>query len=196
MRPNVLLALVLLASPLMAQKAAPRLEVGVDLSQWRLDAGDAGGGTSRASGTVRAALLIPSRMPASLGLSATWAPEDGAAPGLLGIGTEFLQRVGARALDELNLFVGAGAGILRVTSREQREGMEACARQPGCMYEGPSDPGGFRTVLSASAGADVPMGRRAVVQPVVQVVKPIASDGVGGDGDVLVRLGLGLAWRP
>jgi hypothetical protein len=197
MRSIALLALVLLSSPVAAQRATPRLEVGVDLSHWRLDMGNATvGPTTRASGTARAALLIPSRLPASLGVSTSYAPEDGSAPGLLAIHTEFLQRVLPAGLNDMNLFLGAGAGILRFSSREQRELMEECLRSPGCIYEGPHHPGGWRTVLSASAGADVPLAAGAVMQPVVQLVKPIGGDAVGGGRDVLVRLGLGLAWRP
>lgn len=188
-----LLALVLLASPLAAQDAAPRLEVGVDLSHWQLDLGTASvGPTTQQTGSVRAAVVLPSRLPASLGLSATYAPTDGSAPGLLGFGGELAQRLAPGGRDDMNLFLSAGAGILRLSEGEEEDG--GCIPENGCIDESPHHAEGWRTVLSASVGADVPVARGAVVQPAVQLLKPVGQ-GLGEAG-VLVRLGIGLAWRP
>jgi hypothetical protein len=189
-----LLTLAVLASPLAAQEAAPRLEVGIDVSHWQLDQGTATvGPTTRQSGTVRAAVLLPSRRPASLGLSATYAPRDGSAPGLLGFGTELAQRIAARGVDDMNLFVAAGAGILRI-SAEEKAGIDLCRPEAGCIDEGPHQPEGWRTLLSASVGADVPVARGAMMQPAVQLLKPLGQE--PGDAGVLVCVGIGLAWRP
>lgn len=193
MRPFALLALVLVVSPLAAQDAAPRLEVGVDLSYWQLDMGTATvGPTTQQSGTLRAAVVLPSRLPASLGLSATYAPTDGDAPGLLGLGSEFAQRLAPGGADGMNLFLAAGAGILRLSPEEER-GIDECLPENGCIDESPHHAEGWRTVLSASVGADVPLARGALMQPAVQVLKPVGQE-LGGAG-VLVRLGIGLAWR-
>lgn len=195
MRSVRLLTVVLLASPLAAQDAAPRLEVGVDLSYWQLDMGTATvGPTTQQSGTLRAAVVLPSRLPASLGLSATYAPTDGDAPGLLGLGSEFAQRLSPGGPDGMNLFVAAGAGILRLSPEEEEGGIDECRPENGCIDESPHHAEGWRTVLSASLGADVPLARGALMQPAVQVLKPVGQE-MGAAG-VLVRLGIGLAWRP
>ena len=196
MRSVRLLAVVLLASPLAAQDAAPRLEVGVDLSHWQLDGGTATvGPTTRQSGSVRAAVLLPGRMPASLGLSATYAPTDGDAPGLLGFASEFARRLAPGGPDGMNLFVAAGAGILRLSPEEEEEaGIDRCRPEDGCIDESPHHAEGWRTVLSASVGADVPLARGALIQPSVQLLKPVGRE-MGAAG-ALVRLGIGFAWRP
>lgn len=191
---RLLLAVALLSSPLAAQSAAPGLEIGADLSYWQLDFGNATvGSTTRPSGTVRAAVLIPSRLMASLGLSATYAGEDGTAPGLLAFNSEFAQRLYPRQPDGLNFFLAAGAGLLRFSSDEQRRIIDECLADSLCMYEGPSHRENWRTVLTASAGLDVGLVRGVLMQPVLMIVKPYGA----GDGqEVMFRLGMGLAWRP
>lgn len=193
MRTIRLLIPLLLTAPLSAQNAAPGLEVGVDVSHWQLDHGTASADPAgRQTGTVRAAVLIPSRRPATLGLSATYAPLRGDAPGVLGFGSEFAQRVGVGGRDDMNLFVGVGAGILRLTEEEEDDG--PCLPENGCIDESPELPGDWRPMLSASLGADVPIARGALMQPAIQVLKPVGSD--VGERTALVRLGIGLAWRP
>lgn len=194
---RLLLPLLAVTSPLAAQKAAPRVEIGVDASYWQLDRGTATvGATSRPSGTVRAAVLIPSRLPASLGFSATYAGEDGIEPGLLAFGSEFAQRLFPANPDGLNLFVSAGAGILRFYSEEQRRIIDACTPEEGCMYEGYSYNGEWRPMMTASLGADLGMARWMIIQPTFAVVKPFGQrDGSGGN-EAMFRLGVGLALRP
>lgn len=181
----VLAAPLILAVPLSAQNAAPRLEVAVDVSHWQLDDLPGAGGDTRQTGTVRAAVLIPSRRPASLGVSATYAP------GLMGFGSEFAQRVGAGGPRDTNLFVGVGAGVLRVADDED-DGAPCLPGEFGCIDETPDRPDDWRPVLSASLGVDVPFARGTLVQPAVQLVRPMGQNGSDG---AFIRLGLGLAWR-
>lgn len=197
MRLARLLLISLIASPLAAQEAAPRLELGVDLSSWRTEVRTALGGSGvQLGGTVRAAVVLPSAAPSSLGLSVTYAPEGDAGPGLLGFGSEFAQRLLRAAPGEANVFVGAGAGIMRFSNERLREEIEQCSQEPTCMYEGPPMGSGWRPVLSGSVGADVPLGRGALLQPVLQFVRPIGSSRAGQPDGSIYRLGLGLAWRP
>lgn len=187
MRSIRLLVPLLLAAPLAAQNATPRLEVGVDYSYWELpDVVTRGPSSSWRTGTVRAGVLLPTRLPATLGLSASYAP------GLLGFGGEFAQRVSAGGPDDMNVFLGVGAGMVRLTDDEEEEDID-CNPENGCIDESPGLPEDWRPTLGASLGADVPIARGAVVQPVLQLLRPFGED--GGEG-TFIRLGIGLAWRP
>lgn len=194
MRLARLLILSLIASPLAAQEAAPRLEVGVDLSRWRTEQRTGNG--IQLAGSVRAAVVLPSAAPSSLGFSAMYAPEAETAPGLLGFGSEFAQRLRKARPGEGNVFVSAGAGIMRFSNQRLRNEFEQCSQQPDCMYEGPPPGSGWAPVLTASLGADVPLGRGALLQPVLQLVRPVGEPRAGQPDGRIYRLGVGLAWRP
>jgi hypothetical protein len=192
---RLLLPVVFLASPLTAQKAAPRLELGADVSFWQLDRGTASSEpTTRPSGTVRAGVVIPSRLPATLGLSATFASEDGTEPGLLVVSGEYAQRLFPESPDGLNLFVAAGAGILQFSVKEPL--LPDCPSLDGCIDESIDYDNERRTVLSGSIGADLGLARGLLAQPVLSVVKPFGGREGSSGRDAMFRLGIGLAWRP
>jgi hypothetical protein len=192
---RLLLPAVLLAAPLTAQKAAPRLEIGADVSYWQLDHGTASvGATTRPSATVRAGVVIPSRLPATLGLGATVAAEDGTEPGLLVLSGEYAQRLFPDSPDGLNLFLAAGAGILQFSVKEAFR--PDCPSIEGCLDESIDYDNEWRTVLTGSLGADVGVVRGLLAQPVLSVVKPFGGRDGNSGRDAMLRLGIGLAWRP
>jgi len=198
MRPmRLLLPLVLLATPLASQDRPPRLEVGADFSYWELDRGTASvGPTTRQSGTLRMGLLVPTRRPASVGVSATYAPEDGLSPGLLVVSGELSQRLFPDIHHGFNLFVAGGAGALRFSSDEQRQILEACRIEDGCMREGYSHDEHWRTVLTGSVGADVPLAGNLLLQPTIALIKPVLERDDLPALDTMFRLGIGFTLRP
>lgn len=191
---RLLLPVLFLAAPLAAQRNAPRLEIGVDASYWQLDRGTASvGPTTRPSGTMRAGVFIPSRLPSTLSLSATFASEDGTEPGLLMIASEYAQRLLPDTPDGLNLFVAAGAGLLKFSVKESL--LPECRPEVGCIDEGIDYDNDSRTVLTGALGADVRVVRGVLIQPALAVVKPFGGN-EGRSRDAMFRLGIGLAWRP
>lgn len=193
---RLLIPFVLLASPLAAQRELPRLEIGADFSYWRLDGGGSDAGeTSRPAGTVRAAFVIPSRLPATLGFSGSYGPEDGIQPGLLAFSSEFAQRLSPNRPGTVNVFLAAGAGILRLKSEEQQRIIDECRPEVGCIYEGSSHTGEWSMMATATVGADVGIARRVLAQPTLAFVTPF-GDGSGSGAGTMVRLGIGLAVRP
>jgi hypothetical protein len=193
---RLLVPFVLLASPLAAQREAPRLEIGADFSYWQLDGGGSDAGeTSRPAGTVRAAIVIPSRLPATLGFSGSFAPEDGIQPGLLAFSSEFAQRLSPAQAGRVNVFLAAGAGILRLKSEEQERIIDECQLRQECIYEGPSHRGDWSMMATVTVGADVGIARRVLAQPTLAFVTPFGQGSASGEG-TMVRLGIGLAVRP
>lgn len=194
---TLLLALVAAAAPLAAQNG-PRFEIGGDVSYWRLDHGTATvGPTTRPAAGLRAAVLIPSRRPATLGFGGSYAPEDGMQPGLLALSGEFSKRLLARDAAAPNLFVGMGAGIMRFSSEEQWSIINRCRPENGCMAEGISYAHGeWQMTMAGSIGADLRVLPGLVAQPAVSVVKPFGAEDGRARREAMLRVGISLAWRP
>jgi hypothetical protein len=96
----------------------------------------------------------------------------------------------------VNGFVTGGLSVLNFLADRQERALAACTPEVGCMFEGASFRSGWRTVVTAGLGADLPLAASLLLQPQAQILKPVGN-GRGGptSSGAMLRLGVGLAWR-
>ena len=176
-----------------------RAEAGLEATYWVVDAGTySTASQARWGPTVRLGLRpsMGSRVSGLVALS--YAAEGSFEPGIAGGALEFMVRFArlGETRRRLNGFVIASIGILRFDADHQERRLATCWASPGCRFEGVAFRSGWRPVLAGGVGLDLPVSPTFVLQPQAQLVRPVGSASAGPEGDaVMLRFGLGLAWR-
>lgn len=200
------LLLILAASPstweVSAAQGPPsgvRAEIGIEATHWVFAAGDyTFQGQTRWGPTLRFGLRPRPGSRVSALLAVTYASEGSFEPGAAGGGLELavrFARVGEKRR-RVNGFVTAGLSGLNFLADRSERAFLSCSPENGCIESGRSFRSGWRSVLTGGLGADLPIAATLLLQPQVQILTPIGA-GRGGpvNGGVMLRLGMGLAWR-
>lgn len=181
-----------------AQLPVPHFEVGGAISHWRLDHGTASVAATTRTGGSFSLGVFPGATGAQVGvhLLASYAPEGELEPGILSGLAELEMGFGAPRSEGARLAVILGAGALRFATERQDRAIEWCRPELGCMYEGISYRGGWRTILSGGMKGDLPIGRSFAVQPQVRVVLHRKDGAEWMDARTqVIRTDLGVVWR-
>jgi hypothetical protein len=184
-----------------AQKTSSglRAEAGLEATYWVVAASTySNASQTRWGPTVRLGLRpsVGSRVSGLVAL--TYAAEGEFEPGVAGGALEFMVRVArlGETRRRLNGFVTASIGMLHFDADHLERDLARCWASPGCMFEGVAFRSGWRPVLAGGVGLDLPVSPTFVLQPQAQLVRPVGSATAGPEGDsVMLRFGLGLAWR-
>jgi hypothetical protein len=182
-----------------APRGGMRAEFGIEATHWVFD----GGGTlttgQRGWGpTLRVGLRPRPGSRVSALMAVTYASEGSFDPGAAGGGLELAVRF-ARVGEQrrrVNGFVTGGLSALDFLADRQERALAACTPDVGCMFEGASFRSGWRAVVTAGLGADLPLAASLLLQPQAQILKPVGN-GRGGptSSGAMLRVGVGLAWR-
>ncbi len=183
----------------LAQGAASgvRPEVALEATHWVFDMGTYSTSAQKRWGpTVRVGLRpsVGSRVSALAAIS--YASEGSFEPGVAGAAVELAVRFAriGESRRRFNGFITAAFGALHFDADRQESGRVACG--PDCRFEGVTFRSGWRTMLSGGLGMDMPMSATVLLQPQLQILRPIGSGAAGPERNAgMLRLGLGLAWR-
>jgi hypothetical protein len=177
-----------------------RAEIGIEATHWVFDGGGSSAqGQARWGPTLRLGLRPRPGSRVSALMAVTYASEGSFETGAAGGGLELAVRF-ARVGEQrrrVNGFVSAGLSALNFLADRQERALAGCTPEVGCMAEGVrSFRSGWRAVLTAGLGADLPIAGSLLLQPQAQILTPVGS-GRGGptNGGAMLRLGMGLAWR-
>ena len=177
-----------------------RAEIGIEATHWVFDGGSYSTmGQTRWGPTLRLGLRPRPLSRVSALMAVTYASEGSFETGAAGAGLELAVRF-ARVGEQrrrVNGFFSAGLSALHFLAERQERALAGCTPEVGCMFEGGrSFRSGWRSVMTAGLGADLPIAASLLLQPQAQILKPVGS-GRGGptNGGAMLRMGVGLAWR-
>jgi hypothetical protein len=176
-----------------------RAEAGLEATYWVVDPGTySTASQTRWGPTVRLGLRPSIGSRVSGVVAFTYAAEGTFEPGVAGGALEFMVRLArlGETRRRLNGFVSASIGVLHFDADHQERELATCWASPGCMFEGVAFRSGWRPVLAGGLGVDLPVSPTFLLQPQAQLVRPVGSATAGPEEDsVMLRFGLGLAWR-
>ena len=175
-------------------------EIGIEATHWVFDGGGSSAmGQTRWGPTLRVGLRPRPGSRVSALMAVTYASEGSFDPGAAGGGLELAVRF-ARVGEQrrrVNGFVTGGLSALNFLADRQERALAGCTPEVGCMFEGGrSFRSGWRAVMTAGLGADLPLAASLLLQPQAQILKPVGN-GRGGptNSGAMLRVGVGLAWR-
>jgi hypothetical protein len=177
-----------------------RPEIGIEATHWVFDGGGSSASAQTRWGpTLRLGLRPHPGSRVSALMAVTYASEGSFETGAVGGGLELAVRF-ARLGEQrrrVNGFFSAGLSALNFLADRQERALAGCTPEVGCMFEGGrSFRSGWRAVMTAGLGADLPLAASLLLQPQAQILKPVGT-GRGGptNGGAMLRVGVGLAWR-
>ncbi len=183
-----------------ASRGGMRAEFGIEATNWVFAGGSyATRGQRQGGPTLRVGVRPRPGSRVSALMAVTYAAEGSFDTGAGGGGLELAVRFAGVGEQQrrVNGFVTAGLSALKFLADNQERALAGCTPEVGCMFEGGrSFRSGWRSVLTAGLGADLPIAASLLLQPQAQILKPVGS-GRGGptNGGAMLRLGVGLAWR-
>jgi hypothetical protein len=194
MRLSVALSLMLVALAPgpngWAQQQSVQVEVGAQLSYWRLETG----GYDRIGPTATVGVFLPRGTPIGFRLTSSYAPRGELTPGILAVGAQaVLPLVQPRpGGSPIGLEGVLGFGGLRYDGTTGRELAIECGA-PDC-FEGVFFRGGWSQVLELGLGLEVPLSRAWFAHPSAGLHIPL-GDTADGPGHGVLRLGVGIGRR-
>jgi hypothetical protein len=196
MREFGLVILATLSATTLGAQSRPAFEFGAQATYWRLDHGSIYGNTTRWGPTVAATFRPSSSGLIGVRVSASYAAESDAAPGLAGFDGDLLVTPWRARSGALAPSISMGLGAIHFDAGRMEQQVAACLADPRCFFEGVSYGSGWRGSLHGGVGVQLGLGDHLFAAPELQLVKRLGDDQVGPIGEhTLLRFGLGLGWR-
>ena len=191
---NLIVSLVLVAfAPgpnTWAQQQSVRVEVGAQLSYWRLEAG----GYDRIGPTATVGVFLPRGTPIGLRVTSSYAPRGELTPGILAVGAQMAVPLvrPAPGGSPIGLEGVLGFGGLRYDGTTGRELGGGCGA-PDC-FEGVFFRGGWSQMLELGLGLEVPLNVAWFAHPSAGLYIPLGNTS-DGPGHGVLRVGVGMGRR-
>jgi hypothetical protein len=181
------------ATGLVAQ-TTPAFEFSAQATYWRLDHDSPA--TTRWGPTVAATFRPSSSGLIGMRVSASYAPESDAAPGLAAFAGDLLLTPWRSRSGALVPYLSLGLGGIHFEASRLEQVVAACVADPSCLFEGVSYRSGWRGTLHGGIGVQLGLGGHAFAAPELQLLRRLGNDQVGPLGErTLLCIGLGLGWR-